>query len=321
MRMLSQALVIVLVLLVFPLPGNQASMLHSFNVRFPVTSKAPQKPPHFYKPTVVAAYTPAPKHLDEVKPLEKKPTIQTNTAKKQQVKKQTPAAKKSRLRRVSKNEVNFNGSSLPKQSIVVIGDSLSIPLGQRLEEYFSKYNDISFARRGKVSSGLARPDFFDWDKNLTEMVEKNSPTTLVIMIGTNDNKSLKRRDGKVIAFGNPNWAKEYTRRMKHLFDIARKANPKCRIFWVGAPIMEPKKLNTDVMRINHVIRTLCQRTPNCRYVDTWDALADDDGHFAQYATNLTGERVRLRANDGVHVTHFASKILAVRCLKAIADAS
>ena len=109
--------------------------------------------------------------------------------------------------------------------------------------------------------------------------------------------------------------------MKRLFDIARKYNPSCRIFWVGAPIMEPKKLNTDVMRINHIIRTLCQRTPNCQFVDTWDALADDDGKFTQYARGLTGERVRLRANDGVHVTHVASKILAVRCLKAIADAS
>ena len=209
----------------------------------------------------------------------------------------------------------------PNNPSWVIGDSLSIPLGQRLEEYFSEYDDISFGRRGKVSSGLARPDFYDWDKNLSEMVEKYRPTTLVIMIGTNDNKALKREDGKIISFGNANWAKEYTRRMKHLFDIARKYNPQCRILWVGAPIMEPEKLNTDVMRINHIIRTLCQRTPNCTYVDTWDALADEDGHFAQYARDLTGERVRLRADDGVHVTHFASKILAVRCLKAIADAS
>lgn len=301
-------------------------MLHNFNVRFPVTSRAPQKPPHFSKTKQIAAYTPPPAPEHAQKTREKKPKAplvpeQRHPAQEASATHKTPPAPAPKLRKVSKNELIFSLSSFPKQSVVVVGDSLSIPLGQRLEEYFSKYNDISFARRGKVSSGLARPDFFDWDKNLTEMVEKNRPTTLVIMIGTNDNKPLKRRDGKVVSFGNPNWDKEYTRRMKHLFDIARKHNSKCRIFWVGAPIMGPKKLNTDVMRINHVIRTLCQRTPNCRYVDTWDALADNDGQFTQYARDLTGERVRLRANDGVHVTRFASKILAVRCLKAIADAS
>lgn len=361
MRLLFQALIVVLVLLVFPLPGNQASILHNFNVRFPVVSKVPQKPPHLIRRPVVADYAPVsppaidfapPKKaelpqitLDEKKQGTKEKVIkeeiveeeavespivegriaEEKNAEMQPVKAQNaetaPSEQPPKLKRLVKSEVNFTAASLPKQSVVVVGDSLSIPLGQRLEEYFTKYDDISFARRGKVSSGLARPDFFDWEKNLTEMVEKHRPTTLIIMIGTNDNKSLKRRDGKRIAFGNGSWAKEYTRRMKRLFEIARKYNPKCRLFWVGAPIMEPKKLNTDVMQINHIIRTLCQRTPNCRFVDTWDALADDAGQFTQYARGLTGKRIRLRADDGVHVTHVASQILAVRCLKAIADAS
>lgn len=205
----------------------------------------------------------------------------------------------------------------PEEKVLVIGDSLSIPLGKRLEDYFSKIPGIHFRRLGKVSSGLARPDFFDWEQTLAKLATKMKPSTVVIMIGTNDNQTLKRADGSAVQFGGPTWDKEYTRRINRVFTICRDNNPEVKIFWVGAPIMGRPDLTRDVKRINNVIKTLCENNENCHYVDTWSTLADEEGRFTDFMTDKSGERVRIRATDGVHLSLFGAKILATRCLQAM----
>lgn len=204
-----------------------------------------------------------------------------------------------------------------RESVLVIGDSLSIPLGQRLEEHFGKMEDVAFKRVGKVSSGLARPDFFDWEFNLNDHAKGMRPSKVVIMIGVNDNKPLRSADGSVAQFGGRDWEDEYARRMQRLFNICRSYNSKVKIYWVGAPIMGEPKLSQDVRKINTVIASLCQKANNCFYVDTWDALADGRGQFTAFIVDNTGERVRIRTDDGVHLSPQGSRILATRFLNAM----
>ncbi len=207
----------------------------------------------------------------------------------------------------------------PEEKVLVIGDSLSIPVGKHLEDYFSKIPGIYFKRLGKVSSGLARPDFFDWERTLAKLASSMHPSTVVIMIGTNDNQSLKRSDGSTTSFGNNSWDDEYTRRVNKLFELCVKNNPDVNIFWVGAPIMERPQLTHDVQRINKVIQKLCDSHSNCYFVDTWDALADEKGRFTKHMVDNSGELIRIRANDGVHLSSTGADILASRCLQSMTD--
>ncbi len=199
-------------------------------------------------------------------------------------------------------------------SVLVVGDSLSISLGEQLEEFFTRQHGVHFKRVGKVSSGLARPDFFDWEEQLTALANQTRPSLVVIMIGTNDNKPLSRHGGHAAAFGSAGWAREYTARAQRLLDICQASNPDARVFWVGAPIMGQSELRDDVVRINSVISDLCTRNRNCLYVDTWRTLADENGQFTQYWTSEHGERIKIRADDGVHLSFTGSRLLALRCL-------
>lgn len=207
----------------------------------------------------------------------------------------------------------------PNEKVLVIGDSLSIPLGKQLEDYFSKIPGIFFKRLGKVSSGLARPDFFDWERTLDKLAATMQPNTVVIMIGTNDNQSLKRGDGATVHFGDKAWDAEYKRRMNRLFELCVQNNPDVKIFWVGAPIMGRPDLTKDVERINNVVRSLCDAKPNCQFIDTWDALADEQGRFTNHIVDISGERIRVRANDGVHLSLTGANILAGRCLQTLEE--
>jgi hypothetical protein len=209
---------------------------------------------------------------------------------------------------------------VPKQlrSLLVVGDSLSISLGEQLERHFSKYSDrVAFQRLGKVSSGLARPEFFDWEQNLEDLMSRRQTGIVVVMIGTNDNKPLNS-DNHSIAFGTASWRREYTARLQRLYQICRQSNPGVRVFWIGAPVMSDPLLNREVRIINRTIASWCRGKPGCEYVSTWSTLADKEGKFAQYLQDeQTGEPIMIRTKDGVHLTSHGSQLLARVTIDAI----
>lgn len=209
---------------------------------------------------------------------------------------------------------------MPKQrySLLVVGDSLSISLGEQLEQHFSRYGDrLDFQRLGKVSSGLARPDFFDWEQNLRELASQSHPNIVLIMIGTNDNKPLKR-DQRTFPFGTEAWRREYRSRLQRLYEICRKVNPSARMFWVGAPIMRDSTLAHELRFINRTIESWCRTVSACEYVSTWSTLADKDGKFVELIEDdETGKPMSIRTKDGVHLAPHGSALLAKAALDAI----
>ncbi len=215
-----------------------------------------------------------------------------------------------------------DGGLSPKRpaphSVLLVGDSLSIGLGKQLERIFADRKDVVFARLGKVSSGLARPDFFDWEKNLHDLAAAQKPDTVLIMIGTNDNKPLTNDNGDVVYFEDAAWGGLYAAKAARLLEICRKYNPGVRIFWVGAPVMGNQALSGDVRRINDILKSLCERESGCQWVDTWQSLADPQGAYAMYGKSASGDLAPIRVEDGVHVTAAGARILAETCLEAVA---
>jgi hypothetical protein len=203
----------------------------------------------------------------------------------------------------------------PGRDVLVAGDSLSIYLAQALRPMLAGRPGTTFAARGKVSSGLARPDFFDWEREMRQLATTHRPDTVVVMIATNDNQTLTRPDGRKVAFGRPGWDAEYARRVRRLVELARLGNPRARIFWVGAPVMGNPRLNADVAAINAVIRRQVETLPGCRFVSVWQTLADASGHYATSMPANGGRRTR--TPDGVHLTPYGARLLANACLASL----
>ncbi|WP_029460962.1 SGNH/GDSL hydrolase family protein [Solidesulfovibrio alcoholivorans] len=193
--------------------------------------------------------------------------------------------------------------------ILVAGDSLSIYLADALRPLLADRPGTTFSAKGKISSGLARPDFYDWEREMTAAATAAKPDTVVIMIATNDNQTLTRPGGSKVAFGRPGWDAEYARRVRRLVELARLGNPHARIFWVGAPVMANPRLNADVAAINAVIARQLDALPGCRFVDVRRTLADASGNYAKALPAPGGPRTA-RTPDGVHLTAYGAKLLA-----------
>ncbi|QLA17232.1 DUF459 domain-containing protein [Desulfolutivibrio sulfoxidireducens] len=208
-------------------------------------------------------------------------------------------------------------STVARTSLLVVGDSLSISLADVLERRLAGTPGLAFARLGKISSGLARPDFFDWEAQMDRMAGQNRPDTVVIMIGANDNKPVRLASGKSAAFGSPAWAAEYRRRAARLVEVARAHNPAARIVWVGAPVMGDPALARDLPAVNAALAQEMRRIPGCRFVDVWGVLAGPEGRYLEFAA--TPAKTRLRTPDGVHLAPAGASRLAEVCLAALSE--
>jgi hypothetical protein len=203
------------------------------------------------------------------------------------------------------------------RSVMVVGDSLSISLGEQLERLLPQDQGLAFARLGKVSSGLARPEFFDWEQHMAAMARRCKPDVALVMLGTNDNKQLKARDGSIVAFGTKEWDREYAAKAQRLIDICRAQSPGAAVFWIGAPVMADATLSRDLRHINAVLVSVVKGNRGCHFVDTWAVFSDKSGNFVRCKPDVQGGSA-LRAGDGVHLTLAGAQALAQWCLSAMA---
>jgi len=207
-----------------------------------------------------------------------------------------------------------------ERKLLVIGDSLSISLGEQMERALAGAPGIDFARDGLRSTGLTRPELLDWPAHLRELVSRNAPDVVVIMIGANDVMPVDGPEGGRIYFESPAWPEAYAAKAGELVAICRKANPAVAVYWVGVPAMGEPSLASGSRQVNAALAAMCAARPGCRFIDTLAAFSDPDGRFSRHARDAaTGDTLPLRTADGVHLTDSGARLLAGVVLASLAD--
>lgn len=161
-------------------------------------------------------------------------------------------------------------------------------------------------RRGKPSTGLARPDFHDWIKAGASARESFRPDVVICLFGGNDGQGLYMGREEWIRWGEPGWIPEYRRRVNAFADAVAPASE--RLVWIGMQQVREERLRTRVATMNELFEVEMSMRPNARYVSTWEALSDN-GKYSDHMT-IAGQRTRVRTGDGVHVTPSGAHVLA-----------
>lgn len=207
--------------------------------------------------------------------------------------------------------------------ILVAGDSLVGWIPAALEAEFAG-RPVEVIDEWKGSSGLARPDFFDWPAQMADMVEIHDPDVIVVGFGGNDTQSLVT-DGEVIQRGDPKWEVEYARRVGQVLDAAHR--PGRTLWWIGLPLSQRDNVEALRPAITAAITGELAARPWTRYVDASAALAPD-GVYRVTVSGPDGEEVRIRADDGIHlspeggrmiVEEFLSDLESERAIPAAAE--
>ncbi len=194
----------------------------------------------------------------------------------------------------------------------VVGDSMGQPLGQLMEAAAVKDPTLDVTYEYKISSGLARPDYYNWPARLANVASEVKPEALVMMIGGNDAQELTDPGGNVVARpGTPEWSVEYRHRVDQVFDGLRADNR--RLFWVLQPNVASAKHQASVVAMNTQVRESAADRPWVTLIDGPALTAGPDGGYADFVTLPDGKQISCRHGDGVHLT--------VGCTQLVSDAT
>ena len=185
------------------------------------------------------------------------------------------------------------------------GDSMGGELGLALEPVLQDAGAFKPVTYYKVSSGICRYDFFDWQRQIETVVKANKPQAAVLMMGTNDTQSVWK-DGDWIPYGKMAWKQAYERRVGDIIDALLEGGAR-RVYWVGMPIMGEDWRNSRMRLINGIFQKQSEKRPGAEYVDIWDLYTTSDGSFD----------ASLRLADQVHFTAEGQELLASAVYEAI----
>ncbi len=197
--------------------------------------------------------------------------------------------------------------------VLVVGDSLGIDLGQALAPMLQASALATVTVDAQGSTGLARPDYFDWPAHLRHDLAVLAPQVVVILLGANDVQNPTGTPGPV-SFGSPAWAALYGHRVATMVAEANGAG--ARVLWVGAPPMAPTGLDAGIRQIDAVVARVVGQGTGDLYLPAGSVLGDPGGGFTATVDGPTGP-VAIRTADGIHLTGAGGGLLAAAVVRAM----
>ena len=199
----------------------------------------------------------------------------------------------------------------PKK-VLILGDSLAATgFGALLERKLDAHPSIECARKAKSATGLARPDFYDWESEARKQVEANTPDLVVVIMGGNDGQDLtpKSGKGKRVAWKSDGWNTAYKTRVS---DFLKEVGVDQRkVLWLGLPKSEINSFEQKLTVIRQVqSEAVAELGDAGTYLETTPFLTDSKGTLLDKATVGKRKDQELREDDGIHFTMAGSEFFA-----------
>ncbi|MCB0997875.1 MAG: DUF459 domain-containing protein [Acidimicrobiales bacterium] len=210
--------------------------------------------------------------------------------------------------------------------VLIAGDSDAGTFGPYLETLL---DDTGVARTQldyKVSSGLSRPDFFDWPSHFRQIIPQIQPDIVVVTFGGNDPQGLtdgSKADGtpnfiigEPTGDGDAEWRAEYGRRVGEVMDYL--ASEGRTLVWVGIPNDDNPDVTTRLRVQDEVVRAEAAKRPQVAFVDTWKRFSGREGGWAEFVIDPRDSTAKdVRADDGFHLNTVGAEILALDIMEVV----
>jgi hypothetical protein len=192
--------------------------------------------------------------------------------------------------------------------VLILGDSLAATgFGALLERKLDAHPHIECFRKAKSATGLARPDFYDWQSEAKKQIEARQPDLVVVIMGGNDGQDLQPKSGKGkrVAWKSEEWNAAYKGRVEEFVkDFGER-----KVLWLGLPKSELGSFETKLAIIRQV-QSDAVTTLGGTYLETTPLLSDESGELLEKATVGRYKNEEVRADDGIHFTMAGSEFFA-----------
>lgn len=210
------------------------------------------------------------------------------------------------------------GHSDDRPRALVIGDSnIYGELGKALHSSLAAFG-YSVVRKGKPTSGLARPDFWDWNARAAELIDAHDPQVVIAMFGGNDGQRCKSADmsGSPIWYRDAGlWEAEYEDRVRNFVHVLRGEGR--RVFLLSPTNRRPRIAREKMRRIQTLQRSATEGVEGVTWIDMFPLSSDEQGSWLRDGLDVMGKRVRYRRGDGIHLTPEGGDLVGRRLLQVL----
>lgn len=218
------------------------------------------------------------------------------------------------------------GSNGPVSVVAVGSSTMRGALAPMLHRMIKQHKlPIFLENRGKSSTGLARPDFFDWHARAEELASAGRPDLWLVALGTNDYQSV--REGGTIWRRPPSeaWRNAYAERVRGLLDIMSGPDRAAAVIYIGStPFMRANSRRIGP-ELNKIIREEIERFDGpAIFYDVFRMVVDEKNEpkIAVTVPQNDSRTVQLLGPDNIHLTSSAVRHLlaepALRLIQACA---
>ena len=186
--------------------------------------------------------------------------------------------------------------------VCVAGDSQAFYLGHRLmASHLSDMLDIGLDQHH--STGLSRPDYFNWPVRFYAIADNNNPELVVATLGSNDWQDMRSEDGTRPRRGSDEWKAEWRRRVGLVFDVLEA--PHRQVIWVGLPPARDDANREGFIIMNALAAEAAAERDFVTMIDIWDMFGGDGPYRESVPPpgDPDGRPVDVRQDDGVHLNH------------------
>jgi hypothetical protein len=197
------------------------------------------------------------------------------------------------------------------------GDSLAGIFGQSVVRLATDTGVIDAQLDYRLSTGLTRPDYFDWPAEFHQVLREQSPDIMVVIFGANDAQGIRTPAGDVYQVGSDGWQREYARRVGLVMDMLRA--PGRLVVWAGLPPMRDGDFSDRLRGLDQIYKLEAGVRDGVIFVDTWSLFSGPNGGYAPYLPDAGGDMQLVREPDGVHLTRAGGDRLAAEVFRMIED--
>ena len=214
-------------------------------------------------------------------------------------------------------------SAADPAELYVAGDSDAGTFGPYLDKLMKQTGMVATTLDYKVSSGLSRPDFFDWPSYFAQQIPKVNPDIVVVTFGGNDAQGLRNVDKSWAVQHAPgsggddtDWRAEYGKRVGATMDYLGGDNR--TLIWVGIPNDDNPDVTARLQVQNEVVMAEAAKRPKVVFIDTWKRFSGLSGGFAEAVQDPRDNQFKdVRRDDGFHLNTTGAEILALDIAEAI----
>ena len=201
--------------------------------------------------------------------------------------------------------------------VLLIGDSMMQSLAPHIQRELLARHHIKSINRGKPSSGLRFPGYYNWPENLAAQLEENPDVRLIIvLLGANDPQDTPNpaNPKHYMHFGTPEWEAYYRGEIRKILQTAAARGAKT--LWIGPPLMKAPKYSKKITYLDGLIADEVEKAQQ-HYQNTNRLFAKADGSYTAFLPDERGKPVAVRKGDGIHFTGPGEKILTRHIIEQI----